>query len=72
RDRDRFIGALRDEGVEAGRLSYALSTLPSIGWTGAAMTVAEDIVARGVALPLHPSLTEEELERVIRAVEKHL
>lgn len=71
-DRDRFVAALRDEGVEAGRLSYALGRLPSVGWDGPALPISESIVARGVALPLHPALTQEEIARVIRAVEKHL
>ncbi len=68
-DRDRFLAALREEGVEAGRLSYALGQLPSVGWDGPPLPVSEDLVARGVALPLHPALTDEEIARVVRAVE---
>jgi perosamine synthetase len=70
--RDRFLARLREDGVEAGRLSYALSRVASLGLSGASTPVAEDLVARGVALPLYPGMTEEEQARVVRAVEAAL
>jgi perosamine synthetase len=70
--RDRVIERLRSDGVEAGRLSYALSRIPALGLTEHSMPVSEDLVARGIALPLYPGMTEEEQARVMRAVEAAL
>jgi perosamine synthetase len=71
-DRERLIARLREDGVEVGRLSYALSRVPSLGLEATAVPVSEDLVTRGLALPLYPGMTEEEQARVVRAVEAAL
>ena len=65
--RDAFIARLREGGVQAGLLSYALSRLPTVGARGAA-PVSEDIVDRGLCLPLFPEMSEDEQAEVIRVV----
>jgi dTDP-4-amino-4,6-dideoxygalactose transaminase len=56
--------------VELGRLSYDLTTLPSLvpfaPHVDAPVTRAR--VARGFALPLHTALSDDDVERVIRTV----
>lgn len=69
-DRDRLVTTLAEEGVEAGRLSYALHELPHLlrakrqgDYESSAM-----IAACGFALPLYPSMTEIDQSRVIDAM----
>ncbi|HEY8429994.1 MAG TPA: DegT/DnrJ/EryC1/StrS family aminotransferase, partial [Sandaracinaceae bacterium] len=69
RERDALVAALRERGVESGRLSYALSRVGSLsGKTGGGpVPVAEAIDERGIALPLHPLLDDAAAERVLEA-----
>lgn len=71
-DRDGTIAALRAEGIEAGRLSFALDRIGSLEGAfragSPAFDVAHDIEARGVALPLHPQLDHASQDRVIEAL----
>lgn len=73
-ERDRVIEALRAEGIEAGRLSYALHTLPSLERARRAgvLARAEQLVARGMALPLHGGMQESDVDRVIDALARAL
>jgi perosamine synthetase len=68
--RDRLLALASEEGVELGRLSYDLTTLPSLvpfaPHVDAPVTRAR--VARGFALPLHTALSDDDVERVIRTV----
>jgi perosamine synthetase len=68
--RDRVLALAGAEGVELGRLSYDLTTLPSLERAGphAPTPVTAGLVARGLALPLHTALTDEDVERVIAVV----
>jgi perosamine synthetase len=62
--RDAVVSALRAGGVEAGLLSYALHRLPSLaGARHGRLEVTEDVVDRGLALPLHPGMSEEDVTR---------
>jgi dTDP-4-amino-4,6-dideoxygalactose transaminase len=77
--RDRMIQALSTHGVQAGRLSYALSQLPQFAASaaqakesGRSLREAEDIAERGLALPLYPSMDPSDVERVARAVNTEL
>lgn len=68
-DRDALVVRLREAGVESGRLSYALHALESLrGHGGGPFPVAEHLDRCGLALPLHPLLTDAEQDRVIEAV----
>jgi len=68
-DRDGIIATLRNEGIEAASLSFALDRVESLTDRFRAgsesFQVAHDIEDRGVALPLHPLLTDTEQRRII-------
>lgn len=69
-DRDALIAAMKARGVEAGRLSYAMHTLPSLraARTEAAYPHADALVARGLALPLHTRMDDEDVAQVLQAL----
>jgi dTDP-4-amino-4,6-dideoxygalactose transaminase len=65
-DRDVLIAEMRRRGVEIGRLSYALHRLPSLaGHGGRGFEVSERLDRHGIALPLHPLLTDAEQDTVL-------
>ncbi|MCA9533768.1 MAG: DegT/DnrJ/EryC1/StrS family aminotransferase [Myxococcales bacterium] len=72
--RDRFIEDCRRFGAQAGPLSYALSQVSSVTPDPDATRpdgepwVAVDLVARGVSLPLFPTMSDADREQVISAV----
>ena len=72
--RDAFVEACKRHGAQAGPLSYALSEVPSVTpdplptRADGAPWNAVDIVARGVCLPLYPTMTEADCAQVIGAV----
>lgn len=75
KERDRVLAALREAGVQAGALSYALHTLPQFveaaraaKAAGRTLERARDIAERGLALPLFPSMSEVQVEQVIAAL----
>lgn len=72
RARDQAIAAFHAHAVQAGRLSYALHTLPqfadeALDARGRSLEYAEDIAARGLCLPLFPGMSRDALEQVIGA-----
>lgn len=70
--RDAVVERLRRNGVEAGRLSYALHRVGSLAGRcagGADFPNADAIARRGLALPMHPLLEEVEQDRVMDAFE---
>jgi perosamine synthetase len=75
RERDAVVRGLRERGIEAGRLSYALHTLPQLVSEalearehGQTFRHASAIADRGIALPLWPGLTAADQSKVIEAV----
>jgi len=72
--RDAVIGALRERDIEAGRLSYALHTLPQLAAAAAAsssdFTLENSalLAERGLSLPLYPGLTDSEQGHVIASL----
>lgn len=77
--RDQIISKLAQAGVQAGRLSYALSTLPQFAAeathanaAGRSLAHSIDIAARGLALPLFPDMTGVQVERVVSALRSAL
>jgi perosamine synthetase len=77
--RDRAISGLAERGVQAGRLSYALHTLPQFAREAAAaeaagrsLVEARDIAERGLALPLYPGMREAQIDEVVRALRAEL
>jgi perosamine synthetase len=77
--RDAVIESLRASGVQSGLLSYALPLLPQLeraanaaARAGRSLSNACDIAARGLALPLFPSMSDAQLAGVIEALGKAL
>lgn len=71
--RDEVIATLRGKQVQAGLLSYTLDRVPTVpGAPGRRFPNAGAIVARGIALPLFPGMTDAELELVVAAVHETL
>ncbi len=68
--RDRLVSLASEAEVELGKLSYDLTTLPSLAAFAPHVDapITRDRVARGFALPLHTALTDEDVERVVRTV----
>jgi len=73
--RNSAISALRERDVQAGALSYALQDLPQFTAeaedakkAGRALDVARDIAARGMALPLFPTMSAAQFAQVVEAV----
>jgi len=63
------LAAMRERGIECGRLSYALHTLPSLrGARHGALSNTSAILDRAIALPLHTKMSDEDVETVIAAL----
>jgi dTDP-4-amino-4,6-dideoxygalactose transaminase len=71
-ERDAFIGALHRRGIGTGVHYRAVHTLryyqETFGLEPDAFPIARRIGERTVSLPLQPSLTDDEVERVVAAV----
>jgi perosamine synthetase len=68
RDRNKVRDKMRERGVEAGQLSFAIHKLGSFAGSSASMPIAEHIAARGLALPLFPQMRNAEAEEVARVL----
>jgi perosamine synthetase len=67
--RDEFIAALEAEGVEAAvHYPRALHQQPAFAADGIRLPNCEWLTERIISLPVHPLLSEAELERVTRGV----
>jgi perosamine synthetase len=67
-DRNAVCKKLRERGVEAGLLSFAIHKLGSFAGNEASLPMAEHIAARGMALPLYPQMRNAEVDEVVRAL----
>lgn len=70
--RDRWITELAAHGIQSGKLTYALHTLPqfasearSAESDGRTLSVSADIAARGLALPLFPGMTQGQVTQLV-------
>ena len=67
-DRRAVLTRLRDRGVEAGLLSFAIHKLGSFAGSEATLPIVEHIAARGIALPLYPQMRNAEVDEVVRSL----
>ncbi len=70
-DRDAFVTSLRAHGVETGvHYPIPLHLQPALGSyaEGVHLPVSEEVARRILSLPVHPGLSEEDLEQVVGAV----
>lgn len=65
-DRRTVRERLRERGVEAGLLSFAIHKLGSFAGSDASLPIAEHIATRGIALPLYPQMRDAEVDDVVR------
>lgn len=71
-DRDDLISALATEGIESRPVFYPMHHLPPYLDTSAEMPVAERLSERGISLPTHGGLTEDDVAYVCDRVRAHL
>ena len=70
-DRDAFAAALTAEGVGSGvYYPTPVHLLPSFGLTDQDLPVTAEAAAEVLSLPVYPALTDDEVDRVIEAVNK--
>lgn len=68
--RDALVAQASEAQLELGKLSYDLTTLPSLASKGphTPAPVSAALVSHGFAMPLHTALRDEDVERVVRTV----
>ncbi|PMQ01785.1 MAG: polysaccharide biosynthesis protein [Dictyoglomus sp. NZ13-RE01] len=73
-DRDKVIEEMAKEGIPARGYFSPIHLQPYMremfGYKGGELPVTENIAKRTLALPFHNNLTEEEIDEVIRVLEK--
>jgi perosamine synthetase len=71
-DRDRVIGGLREQGIESTIGTYALHTEPffrrAYGYQAGQLPASAALARQSLALPLFPTMTETEVDRVAEAL----
>lgn len=71
--RDEFLGALKQEGIETGvhypRPVHKQPVFERL-FGDISLPISEDISKRIFSLPIHPYLSKEDLESIVRGVEK--
>ena len=74
--RDQFIASLRDKGVGAGiyypKPLHIYPHIAKLGYKVGDFPVAEDLAARVVSLPVHPKVTDEDIEVIAVAVKESI
>ena len=69
--RDELISLLDQDGIETRPLFYPMHTLPPYKETTNQYPVAEDIASRGLSLPTHALLTEENIRFIVNQIHYH-
>lgn len=73
-DRDRFANRLREEGVgTAVHYPIPVHAQPlyqELGYRDVSLPLAEDAAAHVLSLPVHPALSDSDLDRIVEAVRK--
>src|SRR3989344_6635896 len=71
--RDRILAAIFETGIECRRLYSSLPTEEEsyrhLGYKHGDFPVAEDLSGRGLFLPIHQNLTDEDIEYMISAIQ---
>jgi perosamine synthetase len=67
-DRNGVRRKLKERGVEAGLLSFAIHKLGSFAGSEASLPITEHIAARGLALPLYPQMRNAQVDEVVRSL----
>jgi perosamine synthetase len=70
--RDDVIGSLAAAGVESRPVFYPMHDLPPYRDTSRSFPVADRLAARGISLPTHGHLTDDDLDYICEALEQIL
>ena len=70
--RDALMRALAEDGIETRPLFYPMHVMPAFYDNHAACPVAEDVAARGLNLPTHALLTQEDVEYICSRLNHHI
>jgi perosamine synthetase len=70
--RDELMAALAADGIETRPLFYPMHVMPAFYDPNAACPVSEDISARGINLPTHALLTQEDVEYICQRLKTHV
>ena len=68
RSRDEVMALMNDQGVETRPVFYPMHVLPPYEEKGATYPAAEHCAARGINLPTHGMLSEQDIDRVVAAL----
>ena len=72
--RDDFIAKLREKGVGAGvyypKPLHVYPHISKLGYKVGDFPVAEDLAARVVSLPVHPKVTDADIEVIANAIKE--
>jgi perosamine synthetase len=67
-DRNTFMQDLLDAGIETRPAFRPMHLIPHLGGGSRAFPIAEDLARRGVTLPTHAMLAEEDVARIARSI----
>ncbi len=68
--RDRIMASMREKGIETRPVFSPVHQMPMYQHYGAVCPVADDLGERGINLPSWPLLSDEELARIVDALEQ--
>ena len=68
-DRDRFMASLLEEGVETRPVFYPMHVLPPYKEPSGKYPVADSLARRGISLPTHALLTEDDVRYVASCIQ---
>jgi perosamine synthetase len=67
-NRDQFMQILMDHGIETRPVFYPMHVMPVYREPDGSYPAAEDLARRGVSLPTHGLLTEEDVDRIAKTI----
>ncbi len=70
-DRERLMQGMASDGVETRPVFYCAHTMPMYVSTEA-FPIAQDIAERGVSLPSYPTMSDDDVDRVVGALRRAL
>lgn len=68
RSRDEVMALMNEQGIETRPVFYPMHVLPPYEEKGASYPAAEHCAARGINLPTHGMLSEQDIDRVVAAL----
>ena len=68
--RDELLKRLKEQGIDTRPFFYPIHQMPPYAGSGTHFPVADDLSRRGLNLPSAVTLTDSDLERIIRAIQQ--